>query len=132
MPNEIIKGCRVHHAALEVTDFDRSVKFYKDMGFTAALEWYRGNKKAIMMDTGEGSCLELFDGGIKEGIAKHQAGDILHIAFLVDNADDAYNTALKCGAMAKSAPMDCPTKVRIAFVYGPDGEEIEFFQHIKA
>ena len=53
----------------------------------------------------------------------------------VDDVDAAYETALAAGAKPKSAPVvvpldSYPVKLTLncAFVYGPAGEELEFFK----
>ena len=49
----------------------------------------------------------------------------------------AYEAALAAGFRSKSAPKVVPlqsqpyrTSIHIAFVYGPDGEEVEFFREV--
>ncbi|MBR6783565.1 MAG: hypothetical protein IKM32_02630 [Clostridia bacterium] len=61
----------------------------------------------------------------------------MHLAFKVDDVELAYNTAIKAGAVSKSEPYEAcpptavpPIKMLVAFVYGPDGELLEFFKEI--
>ena len=77
------------------------------------------------------SPFEVFAGGRNET----PYGRYFHLAVRVDSCDEAFAAARKAGARVKSEPRDTdiPSRpeiypVRIAFVYGPDGEEIEFFQ----
>jgi lactoylglutathione lyase len=54
-----------------------------------------------------------------------------HIAVATDDAREAYTLALKAGAASRSEPGDVllgTMPVCNAFVTGPDGEVIEFFQ----
>jgi len=53
--------------------------------------------------------------------------------------DAAYETALKAGAKPKTAPKVVPVHsspvdltLNCAFVYGPSGEELEFFRIVEA
>lgn len=123
----------IHHIAMTVTDFDRSVAFYRDvLGMKPVISWGEGDKRAVMLDTGDGSCLELFAGRKQKG----EAGLWEHIALSVPDCDAAYQAALAAGAASRMEPTDItiesqpqPTPVRIAFVYGPDGEIVEFFSY---
>lgn len=58
-----------------------------------------------------------------------------HIALATDDTDAAFEKAVSSGAEVKVAPFStvikstpAETPVRIAFVYGPDREEIELFR----
>ena len=80
--------------------------------------------------------LELFAGG--EECKGGNAGYI-HFALKVDDVDAAYKRALEYGAREKSAPKvvpldSAPVKLTLncGFVYGPSGEEIEFFKVVSA
>ena len=62
-----------------------------------------------------------------------------HVALKVDDVDAAYKRALEYGAREKSAPKvvpldSAPVKLTLncGFVYGPSGEEIEFFKVVSA
>ncbi|MBO4407219.1 MAG: VOC family protein [Clostridia bacterium] len=131
MANEIIKGARFHHAALRANDFERTLAFYQALGFKIFKRWGEGESSAAMLDIGSGEYFEVFAGGRDET----PYGRYFHLAVGVDSCDEAFAAAIRAGAKEKSAPRDAdiPSKpeiypVRIAFVYGPDGEEIEFFQ----
>ncbi len=125
---------KFHHVALKSHDFDRSVHFYSEvLGFKKSLEWGEGDERAIMLDFGDGSYLEIFAGGEKPQESNHS---IIHIAVEVDSCDDYFNKSIAFGCKSKMDPKDftIPAKsgdvpVRIAFIYGPDNEEVEFFQN---
>ena len=62
--NQTIRGGGFHHVALKAKDFDASLKFYSQgLGFKMVLAWGEDDKRAVMLDTGDGSCLEIFAGG---------------------------------------------------------------------
>lgn len=124
----IVKGC--HHIALKASDFEKSVEFYKALGLTERVRW----EGAVMLDMGDGSCIEIFAGGEDKDRIDER---FLHLAFKVDDVEFTYNTAIKAGATSKSAPYEAcppdavpPIKMLVAFVYGPDGELLEFFKEI--
>jgi glyoxylase I family protein len=132
--NKKIGGGGFHHLALRVKDFDASVKFYtQGLGFVEKISWGEGDKRAIMLDTGDGNYLELFAGGTGE---PKPEGAVLHFALRTDNCDQAIEQARKAGAEVTVEPknVDIPSRpetlsVRIAFCKGLDGEIIEFFQN---
>ena len=122
-----------HHAALKVANFEAVVAFYQTgLGLTERISWCEANNRAVLLDTGNGNCLEVFAGG--DG-AKPQGG-VLHLAFRTADCDAALAQAVAAGAVVTMAPRDVtipsqpqPTPVRIAFCQGPAGELIEFFQN---
>ena len=128
MANRVIKGMRYAHMALAVRDLERSLAFYRALGMTPYVTWGEGRERIALLDLGDGSKLELF--------AKGEGGEDakwLHLAFAVENVEEAYRTALAAGATAVTPPTDMPLDssprritLRVAFVKGPDGEELEF------
>ncbi|NLF40894.1 VOC family protein [bacterium] len=124
----------LHHIALKVADFDKTVAFYRDgLGFTQKLAWGEGDTRAVMLDIGDGSCVEIFAGGSPEA---RPEGAILHLALKAPSCDAALGRALEAGAVQTMAPTDVtiptttgPVPVRIAFCKAPGGEIVEFFQN---
>lgn len=134
MANEIIKGMGFHHVALKAVDFDASKKFYEALGMKFYTQWGEGDGRIAMFDLGDGGILELFAGG-----AEGPNTNYIHFAMKVDDVDAAYETALKAGAKPKSLPKvvpldSAPVKLTLncGFVYGPSGEELEFFRIVEA
>jgi glyoxylase I family protein len=130
--NKVIGGGGFHHIAIRAKDFDASVRFYTQaLGFKPTISWGEGNGRAVMLDTGDGSCLELFAGGS----GPKPEGAVLHFALNTTGCDAALEKARAAGAKVTMEPKSLviqsqpsPTPVRIAFCTGPDGEIIEFFQ----
>jgi len=124
----------VHHLALSSNDFENSVKFYTEgLGFEKKYSWGEGGGRAALLDIGNGSFFEIFANGTKE---KQSNEKFIHFAFSTGDTDGAYANAVAAGATPHLAPMDAeipsepPLKVRIAFVKGPDGELLEFFETV--
>lgn len=119
----------VHHISLKCgtkEEFDRVRSFYIDLlGFQVVREWPEG----IMIDTGN-IMLEIFCNGA--GIKTK--GALRHIAFATDNVDGITAKVREAGYEVFKEPDDIviasepPFPARMAFCFGPLGEEIEFFQ----
>ena len=119
----------VHHISMKCgteEEFARAKEFYLNtLGFTVKREWTEG----IMIDTGN-CMLEIFSNG--PGI--RTKGAIRHIAFGTDDVDNIIRKVKEAGYEVFIEPNDivirsepeCPA--RMAFCFGPLGEEIEFFQ----
>jgi glyoxylase I family protein len=107
-------------------EFEKAKSFYLDiLGFNIVREWPEG----IMIDYGNGM-LEIFSNG--SGIKTK--GALRHIAFATDNVDEMVDIVKKAGYEVFIEPNDIiiksepEFKARMAFCFGPLGEEIEFFQ----
>lgn len=136
--NKIIPGMTIAHIALRASDIDRSIKFYEALGMEKYVSWGEGAKRVQMLKFGGTGMLELFNEGPDIKVQGEYAGKYTHFAYGVDDVEAAYNTALAAGATTKVAPKVValesePEKIsiNIAFVYGPDGEEIEFFKELR-
>ena len=136
MANEIIGGMGFHHAALKTPDLEKSIAFYEKLGMKFYTAWGEGEGRIAMLDFGDGGILELFAGGNdRESVDPKY----IHLALKVDDVDAAYAKALEAGAKPKSeprvVPLDSkPVKLTLncGFVYGPGGEEVEFFRVLAA
>ena len=132
MPNEKIPGAGVHHIAIAAADIDASIQFYTEgLGMKPVAFWGEGDGRAALLDIGDGTHVELFATGTRHA-QKHQK--LKHFAIRTTDPDKAFENALAAGAKEKMPPttLDIPSEpplpVRVAFVYGPDNEVLEFFQ----
>lgn len=135
MANEIIKGMGFHHIGLKAKDFEKSCAFYKALGLKEVVGWSDPMKTIKMFDLGDGGKIELFSDG---GDDYSENGKWVHFAVEVEDPKEAYEIALKAGATSMIAPKIVPLdsepykmSIYIAFVKGPDGEQIEFFKQVK-
>ena len=134
MSNKIIKGMGFHHIALRVKDLNKSLEMYKALGLEETTRWGEGADEIVMMDIGDGGIIEFFANGNEESAENER---FWHFAMGVDNVEDAYNTAIGTGFISKTAPKIVPLdskpekkSINVAFVIGPDGEELEFFKEV--
>lgn len=143
--NKVIGGGGFHHLAIRVSDFDATLKFYVEgLGFKRRYGWgedgrSKGEKdsRAAMLDSGDGNYMEVFAGGTRKEGDPIPEELFLHVAFRTDDCDAALERARQAGGMVTIEPKsvvpphaDEPAETfRVAFLRGPDGELIEFFQN---
>jgi glyoxylase I family protein len=133
--NKTIGGGGFHHVAIRVRDFDKSVAFYtRTLGFTQKIAWGERPSRAVMLDTGDGNYFELFERPNQGPPAGE--GLLLHVAVRTNDCKAALERARAAGCTITTEPKDLeipstptPTRVRIAFFNGPDGESIELFEN---
>ena len=119
----------MHHVSMKcgkAEDLAKAKDFYLNLlGFSLRREWPEG----IMIDCGN-VLLEIFSNG--PGI--RSKGAIRHLAFATDDVDTVTARVLAAGYEVFIEPNDIviasrpPLPARMAFCFGPLGEEIEFFQ----
>jgi len=121
----------IHHICVGVKDYDASVKFYKEvLGLKEAFSWGEGKGRGILIDTGYGSCIEMFAEKPDEYECQ---GSIRHLALRTSGIDEAIEKLRAAGFKVTIEPKDIllggNMLVRIAFIVGPGGEQIELFEN---
>lgn len=142
--NATLHGGGFHHLAVRAYDYDASFKFYTEgLGFTRVHGWGKDERatggkdsRVSLLDTGDGNYIELFAGSTRDPKEATPEAPVWHVAFRTNNCDAALERARAAGAVvtvetknALPEHSDRPLEFRIAFVKGPDGEIIEFFQN---
>lgn len=134
------KDCQIlgmHHVSMKCADkvlFEKAVAFYKDiLGFSEERRWAEGVMLKAGAGTDDGAAtparLEIFCNG--EGI--HELGAIRHFALETKNVDELAAKVKAAGYQVFIEPKDItiasqpPFHARMAFFYGPLGEQVELF-----
>jgi len=122
----MIKG--IHHISMKcgnINELSKVREFYISLlGLKICREWRDG----MMIDTGNGY-IEIFTNA--EG--EHRLGAIRHVALLTDDVDEVIAKVRAGGYEVIVEPNDRvigsvpPYPIRMAFCFGPLGEQIEFF-----
>jgi len=125
-----------HHVCIKTRHWDRTLAFYcGTLGFKEKITWRAAPNRAIMLDTGDGNYLEVF-----EDLAYEPAPDgvVIHFALRTTRLDEVAALVRATGAKITMEPKDvtiattnahAPVPIRIFFAEGPSGEVIEFFQN---
>lgn len=125
----MIKG--IHHVSIKCIkeDYEKVRSFYTDiLGLRVLRQWPDGTMLGI-----GGDIVEIFNNGT-ERLPK---GVITHIAFFTDDPDELAKRVKDAGYEVfmeptdKTIPSEIPYPIRVAFCYGPIGEEIELFAERK-
>ena len=59
--NAVIAGCGMHHVAVQARDWEASLRLYRDvLGMEPIAEFGAPERKIVLLDTGDGSYMELF------------------------------------------------------------------------
>jgi len=131
--NKAIPGLGSHHIAVQTTDYEASVAFYTDvMGMTEVVEFETGGRRAVMLDIGDGSHMELFEPIPGTQPSDDATGDIVfHFALQTTDIEAALERVRAAGmeitVELRTANLG-PLSVSLAFFKGPSGEVVEFMQ----
>lgn len=126
---KLIKG--THHICLKPQnkeEFDKTISFYRDV---LDMEPVRAWDGRMMLAIGDGSVMEI----VTDGVGESGRGSIQHFALRTDSVDECCKVVEEAGYEVFLKPFDVTLgegdnayPIRVAFCYGPMGEEIEFFQ----
>lgn len=125
-------GLGFHHIALKCKDFEKSIAFYKALGLTEYARWGSPERRIILLKLPSGGMMELFSDG---GDMYPEEGKYVHLALASSDVEGDYEKALAAGGTPHIAPKTVELEsspvlltLHLAFVKGPDGEQVEFVQ----
>jgi glyoxylase I family protein len=128
----MLKINRVHHIAIICSDYERSKHFYTQiLGFKILQENYRAERKSYKLDLEVGNLyqIELFSfPAPTPRPSRPEAAGLRHLAFEVDNIDDAVTAIVADGVIVEPIRIDEFTGKRFTFFADPDGLPIEFYE----
>jgi glyoxylase I family protein len=128
----MLKLNRVHHIAIICSDYQRSKKFYTEvLGLKIVREVFRKERNSYKLDLEVSGLyqVELFSFPNPPARASRpEAAGLRHLAFEVDNIDDAIAEVNKHGIETEVVRVDEYTGKRFTFFADPDGLPIEFYE----
>lgn len=139
------------HIALRTYDIDATARFYTEaLGFQFLHEWSApeaGVKRCVFLDAGDDRVIELFDadstppGGSAQAFdaapsdeERAHAATLVHFAIRTEDPAALFQRAVDAGARPLMAPAQIettgaiPMTIQVGFVYGLNGEVIEFIK----
>lgn len=123
---------RVHHIAIICTDYERSKHFYTQvLGLKIVREVYREHRDSYKLDlevAGQYQ-VELFSfPNPSPRPSRPEAAGLRHLAFEVDDIDEAVDHIKAAGIAVEPIRVDEFTDKRYTFFADPDGLPIEFVE----
>lgn len=123
---------RVHHIAIICSDYALSKHFYTQiLGFKIIQENYRAGRKSYKLDLEVGNQYQIELFSFPEPAkrpSRPEAAGLRHLAFEVDNIDEAVAAITADGVIVEPIRIDEFTGKRFTFFADPDGLPIEFYE----
>jgi glyoxylase I family protein len=125
-----LKG--VHHIAIIVSDYEKSKSFYTDvLGFTIDREVNREERESFKLDLSLNGqyIIELFSfPNPPKRPSRPEATGLRHLAFEVDNIEEAIEYLIKKNVHPEPVRVDEFTGKRFTFFADPDDLPIELYE----
>jgi glyoxylase I family protein len=127
-----LKINKIHHIAIICSDYEASKKFYTEiLGFTIKKETYRAERASYKLDLmlNNEYIIELFSfPNPTPRPTRPEAMGLRHLAFEVDNLDEAIDFLEKNGINTEGVRIDEITNKRFTFFNDPDNLPLEFYE----
>ncbi|HEY9047461.1 MAG TPA: VOC family protein [Ohtaekwangia sp.] len=122
----------IHHIAIICSDYEVSKKFYTEiLGFRVLAEYYRAERKSYKLDLalGDRYAIELFSfPDPPPRVSRPEARGLRHLAFEVDNIDEAVHVLSSKGVITEPIRVDEYTGKRFTFFADPDNLPLELYE----
>jgi len=126
----MLKG--IHHAAIIVSDYEKSKHFYTHiLGLVIVAENYRKARNSYKLDLAlpNGTQIELFSfDGAPNRPSYPEAQGLRHLAFLVDSVEEVAEILLSQGIEVEPIRVDEYTGKKFTFFADPDDLPLELYQ----
>ncbi len=126
-----IKG--IHHIAILAGDYEKSKKFYTEiLGFTILSETYRAERNSYKLDLAINGIyqIELFSfPEYKERASFPEAKGLRHLAFAVENIEEAVDELRLKKVDVQDIRADDLTNKRFCFFNDPNGQPLELYEY---
>ncbi|MGD6794069.1 SMU1112c/YaeR family gloxylase I-like metalloprotein [Metabacillus indicus] len=123
---------KVHHIAIICTDYEVSKDFYVNkLGFNILNEAYRAERDSYKLDlaVSDHTQIELFSfPSPPERPSRPEAAGLRHLAFSVENIDDAVGELNALGIETEPIRVDEFTDRKFTFFQDPDGLPLELYE----
>lgn len=123
---------KIHHAAIICSDYEKSKDFYVNvLGLNVIRETYRKERKSYKLDLAVGrNCqIELFSfSNAPERLSYPEARGLRHLAFEVDNIEEAIKELTDKNVITEPIRIDEITEKRFTFFSDPDGLPLELYE----
>lgn len=128
----MLKFNKIHHVAIICSDYQKSRHFYTDvLGFTILEETYREARDSWKLDLQVGGQyqIELFSFPTPAARpSRPEAAGLRHLAFEVDDIDEAIFHIGEYGVEIEPVRIDELTGKRFTFFADPDGLPLELYE----
>ncbi len=123
---------RIHHIAILTDDYQKSKAFYTEvLGFEILKETYREVRQSYKLDLAINGIyqIELFSfPEFKERNSFPESKGLRHLAFEVENVDEAVAELRSKNVDVQDVRVDEITGKRFAFFYDPNGQPLEMYE----
>ena len=123
---------KIHHIAIICSNYEASKKFYTDiLGFNIKKETYRAERDSYKLDLmlNDAYIIELFSFPHPPlRPTQPEALGLRHLAFEVNNLDEAIAYLEKKGVHTEGVRIDEITNKRFTFFGDPDNLPLEFYE----
>ena len=122
----------IHHIAILTDDYQRSKEFYTVvLGFEVIAETYRAERQSYKLDLAINGQyqVELFSfPEYKERASFPEQKGLRHLAFSVDDIEQAVGELIEKGVEVQEIRTDELTNKKFCFFYDPNGQPLELYE----
>lgn len=131
--NSKIAGLGTHHIAVQTVDYEASLKFYTEvMGMSEVVGFENQGRRAVILDIGDGSHMELFEPIPGTQPSNDATGNVVfHFALQTTDIESALERVRAAGmevTVELTTVQMGPLNISLAFFKGPSGEVVEYIQ----